>query len=166
MKKVLLIVVGVVSVFASEAASGHTDIIPRAINFVIFAALLWYLVADKIKRFFSERKEQIASRFQEIETKLKESKEKKEALKAELIQAKKLAEEIVENAKKEAELLEKKIKTQVEEEIKILQKHFEEYKENEIRKTKQVAVKVFLEEVLKDVHLSSEDAAKLVLKAA
>jgi len=100
MKKVLLIVVGVVSVFASEAASGHTDIIPRAINFVIFAALLWYLVADKIKRFFSERKEQIASRFQEIETKLKESKEKKEALKAELIQAKKLAEEIVENAKK------------------------------------------------------------------
>jgi len=68
--------------------------------------------------------------------------------------------------KKEAELLEKKIKTQVEEEIKILQKHFEEYKENEIRKTKQVAVKVFLEEVLKDVHLSSEDAAKLVLKAA
>ncbi len=166
MKKILLIGLGVASLFASEAVSGHTDIVPRTINFVIFVALLWYLIGDKIKRFFAERKENIAKRFQEVEEKLKESKERKEALKAELIQTKQLAEEIRQNAQKEAELIAEKIKQQVEEEIALLQKHFEEFKENEIKKAKQEAVKAFMEDVLKDVHLSSEEAAKLVLKAA
>jgi len=165
MKKALLIALGVFA-FASEAASGHTDIIPRTINFLIFVALLWYLVGDKVKRFFAERREKIAKKFQEIENKLKESKERKEKLKEELIQTKKFAEEIIETAKKEAELVEKKIKASVEEEIKILQKHFEEFKESEIKKAKQEAVKEFMDEVLKDVHITSEDAAKLILKAA
>jgi F-type H+-transporting ATPase subunit b len=166
MKKILLISFGVAALFASEAAGGHTDIVPRTINFIIFVALLWYLVGDKVKRFFAERKERIAKRFEEVEQKLKESKARKEALKNELIQTKKLAEEIRENAKKEAELIEQKIKAQIEEEIAILQKHFEEFKQNEIKKAKQEAVAAFMQEVLKDVHLSSEDAAKLVLKAA
>ncbi|WP_457560524.1 F0F1 ATP synthase subunit B family protein [Caminibacter sp.] len=166
MKKILLIA-GLFSatLFAAEGI-GHTDIIPRTINFLIFVAILWYLAGDKIVRFFKERKENIAKRFQEIEEKLKESKEKKEALKAELNNAKKLAEEILENAKKEAEYIENKIKAQIEEEIKILEKHFEEYKEAEIRKAKQESVKEYLNEIFKDVHLTSEDAAKLILKAA
>ncbi len=165
MKKLLLVLSGV-ALFANEAANGGTDIIPRTINFLIFVALLWYLVGDKIKRFFAERRESIARKFQEIEEKLKESKAKKEVLKAELEEAKKLAEEIIKTAKKEAELVESKIKAQVEEEITLLQKHFEEFKESEIRKTKQEAVKEFMEEILKDIHITSEDAAKLILKAA
>ncbi|MEO1923206.1 MAG: F0F1 ATP synthase subunit B [Nautiliaceae bacterium] len=165
MKKLLLVLSGV-ALFASEAASGGTDIIPRTINFLIFVALLWYLVGDKVKRFFAERRESIAKKFQEIEEKLKESKARKEALKAELEETKKLAEEIIKTARKEAELVESKIKAQVEEEITLLQKHFEEFKESEIRKTKQEAVKEFMEEILKDVHITSEDAAKLILKAA
>ena len=164
MKKIVLFGVLSAVLFANETA--HTDIIPRTINFLIFVAILWYLVGDRIKKFFAERRENIANRFQEIEEKLRESKEKKEALKNELINAKKLAEEIVENAKKEAEFIEKKIKSQLEEEIKLLEKHFEEYKEAEIRKTKQEAVKEYLNEIFKDVHITSEDAAKLILKAA
>jgi F-type H+-transporting ATPase subunit b len=166
MKKIILLVLGVALAFAAESAPAHTDIIPRTINFLIYAALLWYLIGDKVRRFFSERREKIAKQFQEIEEKLKASKAKKEALKEELAQAKKLAEEIVENAKKEAEYIEKKIQAQLDEEIKILQKHFEEYKEAEIKKTKSEAVKAFLEEVMKDIHISSEDAAKIILKAA
>jgi F-type H+-transporting ATPase subunit b len=50
MKKFLLFLAGVLA-FASEG-SGHTDIIPRTINFIIFVAILWYLVGDKVKRFF------------------------------------------------------------------------------------------------------------------
>jgi len=165
MKKIALLSVFSALLFASEAAT-QTDIIPRTINFLIFVAILWYLVGDKVRRFFAERKENIAKRFQEIEEKLKESKERKEALKAELNNAKKLAEEILENAKKEAEFIENKIKKQLEEEIKLLEKHFEEYKEAEIRKTKQEAVKEYLNEIFKDVHITSEDAAKLILKAA
>jgi len=166
MKKLLLLgAVFSAFAFASEAA-GHTDIVPRTINFLIFVAILWYLVGDKVRRFFKERKENIAKRFQEIEEKLKESKARKEALKAQVNEAKQMANEIVETAKKEAELIEKKIKAQVEEEIALLQKQFEEFKQNEIKKTKQEAIKEYLEDIFEEVHLSSEDAAKLVLKAA
>ncbi len=164
-KTVLFLSLFGVFAFASEAA-GHTDIIPRTINFLIFVAILWYLAGNKIINFFKQRKENIAKKFQEIEEKLKESKAKKEALKAELENAKVKAREIVENAKKEAELLEAKIKVQTEEEIKILQKQFEEFKKYETQKAKKEVVEAFLNETLKDIHITSEDAAKLILKVA
>ncbi|MEO1957938.1 MAG: F0F1 ATP synthase subunit B [Nautiliaceae bacterium] len=163
MKKFLLFLAGVVA-FASEG-SGHTDIIPRTINFIIFVAILWYLVGDKVKRFFEERREKIAKRFQEVEEKLREVKVRKEALKAELAEAKRLAEEIIENAKREAEYIKDKIHIQTEEEIEIMNKHFAEFKETTMKKARQEAVKEFMEDVLKDVHITSEDAAKLILKA-
>ncbi|NPA12282.1 MAG: F0F1 ATP synthase subunit B [Epsilonproteobacteria bacterium] len=149
--------------FANE---GTTDIIPRTINFLIFAAILWYLIGDKVKEFFRERRENIAQKFQTIEDKLKESKAKKEALKAQLQEARKLAEDIVQTAKEEAALIEGKVKTQLEEELALLEKHFEDYKKTEIRKNKEAVIKAFMNEVLKDVHITSEDAAKLVLKVA
>ena len=167
MKKIIALL-GIFSAFAfaSDAAAHTTDIIPRTINFLIFVAILWYLVGNKAINFFKERKNKIASRLQEIQNKLEESKAKKEALKAELENAKSKAKEIVADAKKEAEFLQNKIKTQTEEEIAILQKHFEEFKELEAKKVKKEAVKRFLEETLKDVHISSDEAAKLILKVA
>jgi len=164
-KTVLFLSLFGVFAFASEAA-GHTDIIPRTINFLIFVAILWYLAGNKIVNFFKQRRENIAKKFQEIEEKLKESKARKEALKAELENAKVKAREIVENAKKEAELLESKIKAQTEEEIKILQKQFEEFKKYETQKAKKEVVEAFLNETLRDIHITSEDAAKLILKVA
>lgn len=152
--------------FAADAASHTTDIIPRTVNFLIFVAILWYLVGNKAINFFKQRKEGIASRLQKIEEKLKESKARKEALKAELENSKIKAKEIIEEAKREAKYLENKIKTQTEEEITLLQKHFEEFKVLESKKVKKEAVKEFLEEILKDVHISSDEAAKLILKVA
>jgi len=151
--------------FANESVT-HTDIIPRTINFVIFVAILWYIAGNKIVAFFKQRKENIAKQFQQVEEKLKESKARKEALKAELENAKVKAKEIVENAKLEAQYLQEKIKKQTEEEIAILQKQFEEFKNLQTNKIKKEAVEEFLKETLKDIHLSSEDAAKLVLKVA
>ena len=166
MKKiVVLITVFGAFAFASEAAH-TTDIIPRTINFLIFAAILWYLVGNKAINFFKQRKENIASRLQEVEEKLKESKARKEALKAELENSKIKAKEIVENAKNEAKYLENKIKSQTQEEIALLQAHFEEFKKLESKKIKKEVVKEFLEETLKDVHITSNEAAKLILKVA
>jgi len=167
MKKIIALL-GLFSAFAfaSETAVHTTDIIPRTVNFLIFAAILWYLVGNKAINFFKQRKEKIASRLQEIEEKLKESKSRKEALKAELENSKIKAKEIIENAKMEAKYLENKIKTQTEEEIALLQKHFEEFKVSEAKKVKKEAVKEFLEEILKDVHIKSDEAAKLILKVA
>ena len=166
MRKIaLLSLVGVVFAFASgDYSIAHTDFIPRTINFLIFVAILWYVAGNKIVNFFKQRRENIAKRFQEIEEKLKESKARKEALKAELENAKIKAKEIIENAKKEAEIIEEKIKAQTEEEIKILQKQFEEFKMYETQKAKKEVVEEFLKDTLKDIHITSEDAAKLILK--
>ena len=153
--------------YASEAmGSGDTDIVARTINFLIFAAILWYLVGNKAKTFFENRRNEIANRFQEVENKLREAKEEKEALLAKLEEAKKMANEIVEDAKSETKVIYDNIINSTKEEIALLEKHFEEAKKYEIAKAKKDAVKAFLTDVLKDVHISSEDAAKIVLKVA
>ena len=165
MKK-LISFLGIFAVFAFASDISHTDIIPRTINFIIFVAILWYLAGNKIKNFFKQRKENIAKKFTEIENKLKESKLRKEALKAELENAKVKAKEIIENAKMESEIITQKIKAQTEEEIKILQRQFEEFKKLEENKIKKEAVKEFMDKILEEVHISSEDAVKFILKAA
>ena len=58
----------------------ETDYWPRVVNFTIFAALMYYLLAGPLKKFFKDRKEGIASSLREIEEKLQAAKdEKKEA---------------------------------------------------------------------------------------
>jgi len=167
MKKLVFLVALLSSaLFANEAVSGGTDIVARTINFLIFVAILWYLVGNKAITFFRNRKEEIANKFQEVENKLKEAKLKKEELKAKLEEAKIKATEIIEDSKKEAEHIYQSILEETKAELEIMEKHFEEAKVAEIRKAKREAIKTFLEDVLKDVHLSSEDAAKLVLKVA
>jgi F-type H+-transporting ATPase subunit b len=159
-----LILFGGVMLFASE--SGGTDIIPRTINFLIFAAILWYLVGDKVKEFFTNRKEEIAKRFQDVERKLKESKALKEEMQIQLNESKKISEDIIATAKKEAEIIKEKIAKELEEELKLLDKHFEDFKESEIKKSKEEVLRKFLAEVLKDIHITSDEAAKIILKVA
>jgi len=166
MRKLLLVAFLGGLLFASEAASSGTDIVARTINFIIFVAIIWYLVGNKAISFFRNRKEEIARKFQEVENKLKEAKLKKEELKAKLEEAEIKATEIIEDAKTEAEHIYNKIIEETKVELEMLEKHFEEAKVAEIKKAKREAIKLFLEEVLKDVHLTSEDAAKLVLKVA
>ena len=161
MKKLLFILIGT---FLFASGAGETDIVARTINFLIFVAILWYLVVDKIIAFFKERKEKIARNFQEVEERLKTAKEQKEMLKAKLEEAKVKANEIIDDSKKEAGLIYSNIIKETKEEIELYKKHFEEFKEIEIKKAKQEAVKEFLEDVLKDIHITSQDAAKIVLK--
>jgi len=164
MKKLIFLILSVFA-FANEASSG-TDIVPRTINFLIFVAILWYLVGNRAIEFFRKRKENIASKFQEVENKLREAKAKKEELEAKLEEAKITAKEIIEDAKNESTIIYNKIMENAKLELEAMDKLFENYKESEIRKAKKEVIKAFLEEVLTNIHISSEDAAKLVLKAA
>ncbi|GAX87811.1 F-type H+-transporting ATPase subunit b [Lebetimonas natsushimae] len=152
--------------FAGESSISGTDIVPRTINFLIFVAILWYLVGNKAVEFFRKRKENIAAKFQEVENKLREAKAKKEELEAKLEEAKVTAKNIIEDSKNEATVIYNKIMEDGKLELSAMDKLFESYKENELRKAKKAIVKKFLEDVLKDIHISSEEAAKLILKAA
>ena len=161
MKKLLLILMGV---FLFASGDAETDIVVRVINFLIFAAILWYLLADKVVEFFRKRKEKIAKTFQEVEDRLKNTKEQKEMLKTRVEEAKAKANEIVEDSKKEAEFIYNSIIREAKEEIELYKKHFKEFKEIEIKKAKKEAIKEFIEDIIKDIHITSEDAAKIVLK--
>jgi len=171
MKKVVITLgLVAVSLFANEhAAAVHvsisdTDFIPRVINFVIFAGILWYLLADKVKTFYANRSQSIADSFAEVENKLRESKAQKEALKAELKETNKKAEEIIATAKKEAEFIKSKIIENAKAEIVMLNRQFEDQKAYEESKMKKEVVETYLNNLVKDIHLSSEEVANIVTK--
>jgi len=115
-------------VFASgqEVTSGETDFLPRLVNFIIFAAILYYFVADLIKNFFIGRSKEISSKLEEVQNRLKATKKAKEDAEAAYKAALVTAEEIIESAKKESKLLAKKMDEQLNNELENLEKMQEE----------------------------------------
>jgi len=71
----LLVLVAFSIAFASEGGGGHGGggesslgtMIWRIVNFVILMALLWKLLADKIKTYFIDRREEIAQMIDEAD---------------------------------------------------------------------------------------------------
>jgi len=168
MKKIILIFSLVVVSFASEHISSVTisdsDFIPRLVNFIIFAAILWYLLADKAKTFYANRSNSIASKFEEVENKLKESKLQKESLKREVEEAHKKAEEIVKTAQKEVEIIKAQTLAVAKNEVEMLNKQFKDFKVYEESRIKKEVVELYLKDLTKDIHLSSEEVSNIVTK--
>jgi len=153
--------------FASEAAAeGGTDIVPRTINFLIFAAIIYYLIADKIKAFFHGRTNSIANRLTEIQDKLNSVRESKEEAVKEAEEAKTKAVDLVETAKKEAVLLAEKIEKDAESEIAHLKHAFEERMQIEEKKMTREVVSEVIDEIFQGdkLKLSNEDFIKIIKK--
>jgi F-type H+-transporting ATPase subunit b len=159
MKKVLLLSLLVLP--AVLLASGHggeeasryfaqtgreSDYWPRVVNFTIFAALLWYLLANPIKNFFVGRSEEIASQLKEIETRLQAAKEEKKEAQARLDESVKKAEQIIEDAKKEAVILAQKIAEANALELEVMEKQYAEKIALEERKATREAIDEVLSE--------------------
>jgi len=118
---------------AALASEGGTDIVQRTVNFLLFAGLIWYLVAEPVKNFFASRSQGIADELNKVQEKLTESvNKKKEALKK-ITDAEKFAEELLETAKKESKILNDTILNQCEVEIENLEKQFATKREFEQR---------------------------------
>jgi len=151
--------------YASEGG-GATDILPRTVNFLIFASILYYLLADFIKNYFKGRSASIATQLENVQAKLKEAKEEKERAQKELENAKKLAEEIVEVAKKEGAILSEKIKQNLEEELKVIEKIFKENCDLEERKMVRKVVKDILDETFEDknIAINEKEFVNLIVK--
>ncbi len=150
--------------FAGE--HGSSDFIPRTVNFLIFATILYYLVAEPIKNFFKNRSASIAQKLEEVQIKLKRAKEDKEKAQAELEKAKELAREILETTKKEIEIVTKELKKQAQQELQVLEQTFEENLELERRKRVREITKEVLEELFEDqnVSLDKEKFINLIIK--
>ncbi len=139
MKKIILLSLLVVpaALLASGSADGEvsryfiqtgreSDYVPRLFNFIIFASLIYYLVANPIKGFFKGRSEGIAAQLNEIEEKLQAAKDEKKEAQNRLKESEKKAEEILVDAKAEAALLAEKIVKANEEELLLLEKQLAE----------------------------------------
>ncbi|MGB5966255.1 MAG: F0F1 ATP synthase subunit B [Sulfurimonadaceae bacterium] len=149
MSKILLPLLFVAtSLFASEhAADAGTDIVQRTVNFVIFAGIIYYLLAEPVKNYFSGRSQGIADELQKVQDRLLESKQAKEAAEAKIIEANKLAEEIVATASKEGKVLNEKILKQCDVDLENIQKQSVSVMELEQRKM----VRQLVDEIMDDV---------------
>lgn len=136
-------------------ADGGYDIVPRTINFIIFAAILYYLIANPVKNAYKGRIEGIAARLDNIEQKLKESKAKKDDAIKRVEEAKANADGLVETARKEAFLISERIKEETMQEIVNLEKSFQDQKEFEKRRM----VKSVVGEILNEIFAS--DSVKM-----
>ena len=147
-------------------SSGATDIFPRTLNFLIFAAIMYYYVADSAKQWYLGRKNDIATKLDSIQVKLKESNAKKEIALQKVEEAKVSAKAIVETAKKEAVLLSEKIAQEAQVEAENLEKAFEDRISIERRKMQRAIVCEVLDDMFKDGSLAidNDEIVKIVNK--
>jgi len=179
MKKIALL--SLLMVPAILIASGHgdaetsryfaqtgreTDFWPRVVNFSIFAALLYYLLADPIKTFFKERREGIASQLKAIEEKLQAAKNEKKEAQAHLDASEKKAKEIISDAKKEATLLAEKIVIANQNELKQLDNLLQEKMTLDEKKSAREAIDEVLSENITpdDINLNDTKVIDIVSK--
>lgn len=156
-----------VALFASDAhANVETDILERTVNFLIFVAILYYLLADKLKTFFANRTNEIQTELDKVQEMLKASEQKITDAKLEVENAKKVAEELVLTAKNDTDSIKKKIEQSVEQEISHLEKILDDKMSLEIRKVKREVVEKILNQLLsnENIALSQNELANIILK--
>ena len=155
-----------VALFASEGAETNYDIVQRTVNFVIFAAILWYLLAHRIKAFFSNRTLSIQAELDKVQDTKRASEEKKQEAIKKSEDAKRIAAEIVEGAKSDVEAIKQKVLVGVEAVIANLNKNFDEMMKVELSRVKKDVVASILEELLNSdtINLSQDELVNIVLK--
>jgi F-type H+-transporting ATPase subunit b len=141
--------------FGSDAGSeGSTDIVQRTVNFLIFAGILFYILAEPIKSYFSGRSSGIADELEKVQERLRESKKLKESAENKVEEALRFANELAETSKKENKILSDKIMAQCEQELEIIAKQNSALMELDKRKM----VREVVAEVMEGVMHSSNEA--------
>ncbi len=150
----------------SLEANSETDIIPRVINFAIFASILYYLLAKPIKDYFNGRTNEIADRLTAIQDKLKESRNEKDMASQKLKDCELTANEITETAKVEADMLVGKIEQNLITDLNNLQKSHDERVDSQTKKMTKETVSEIVEDIFAKgkVDLNSADLLNIIKK--
>jgi len=164
----IIVLMLMISTFAlaSEAEHAGTDIVQRTVNFLLFAGLVWYLVGEPVKHFFTSRSQNIADELKRVQAKLNESIALKKDALAKISEAEKFAEELAVISKKENKILNDTIIAQAESDIKNMVKKHISKKEFEQRKM----IRDVVEDVIKETLNQSSDSfdtetmANIILK--
>lgn len=169
MKHVFLMALIATVTFASEqveATGTETDIIQRTVNFLIFAGIVYYLIAEPVKGYFTGRTQGIADELEKVQTRLKESKMAKESANAKIEEAKILAKEIMSSCKKENVIINEKMAAQLEFDLSNLEKQKSDIMELEKRQmVRNVVEEVLAEALTQDKSVLDKDTfADIILK--
>jgi F-type H+-transporting ATPase subunit b len=152
--------------FASSAEHADTDIIQRTVNFLLFAGVIWYLVAEPVKSYFQARSQGVADELKKVQDKLNETIALKKDALARISEAEKFAESLVVSSKKENKIINDNIMMQCESELENLVKQNASLKEFEQRRMVRTVVEDVLSEVLAQTNDSfdKEAMADVILK--
>jgi F-type H+-transporting ATPase subunit b len=152
--------------FASSAEHADTDIIQRTVNFLLFAGVIWYLVAEPVKSYFQARSQGVADELKKVQDKLNETIALKKDALARISEAEKFAESLVVSSKKENKIINDNIMMQCEAELENLVKQNASLKEFEQRRMVRTVVEDVLSEVLAQTNDSfdKEAMADVILK--
>jgi F-type H+-transporting ATPase subunit b len=110
-----------VSTAAFASGGGESDIVARTINFVIFAAGMYYLIGDKVKAFFVDRSESIQADLKKVQDRVAQTKLAKQNGEKKVDEAKKIAADFLATSKKEGVLLNERINEQMLQDLKSLE---------------------------------------------
>ncbi len=164
----ILVIMLMISTYAlaSDAESAGTDIVQRTVNFVLFAGLVWYLVAEPAKNYFGSRSEAIADELKKVQDRLNESIALKKDALSKITDAEKYADELMKTSKKENKLINDNMMIQCESDLEVLSKQYESSTEFEHRKMVRTVVEDILDEVLVQTNDSfgKEAMANVILK--
>jgi len=155
-----------VFLFASEEAKEGTDIVARVINFSIFAGILYYLIADKAKAFFTGRTKEIADKLSSLQSKVEETKELKQQVAQKLQDSQGEAKELVKLAEKEADMQVAKLQENSKHDLENLQKSFESKKEVLEKKMSAEVVGEVIEELFGNdgISLNEDELVNIINK--
>ncbi len=166
MKKILFfgLVLSPLALFANSDV--QTDILPRTVNFFIFVAIVYYLLADKLKEFFAGRTQSIQSKLDEVQTALEESKKQVQDAQANLEDAKKIAAELISDAQADVSDIKSRVETACDRDIAYLEKSFNDKIELERKKANKETINEVLEELFSDktITMSEENLSNVILK--
>jgi len=144
---VLILAMSTIALASEVVKDGSTDIVQRTVNFLLFAGLVWYLIAEPVKSYFQARSQGIADELEKVQDKLNESVELKESAVAKVAEAEKFAKELMEVTESEVKILNEKIMNQCDADIEVLTKQNQTLMEFEQRKM----VKNVVEDILNDI---------------
>lgn len=149
MSKILIIML-LISTYAlaSNGEQSATDIVQRTVNFLLFAGLVWYLIAEPVKNYFASRSQGIADELQKVQEKLKETIAKKKDALDKISDAEKFKAELEISSKKENKIINDNIMTQCDSDLENIVKQNISLMDFEQRKMVRNVVTEILEEVL------------------
>ncbi|MCX6073278.1 MAG: F0F1 ATP synthase subunit B [Campylobacterales bacterium] len=144
-----------VYLFGSDVAhENSTDIVQRTVNFLIFAGILYYLLAEPLKDYFGGRTAGIAGELEKVQERLRESKRLKESAEQKIDEANRFVSELVESTKKECKILSDKISAQCDQDSSVMQKQNNGLMELEKRQM----VRNVVNDVMNEVMVASDTA--------